>query len=334
MSSLKRLTDVGLAHTHTWHTLPSFPAGSLAEVLAFDAPNTWALKERETLGTPQLIQIDTGNEGPIQVKGTLPLLENSSHVLLFLVSQFGNDTPSGAGDPYTHEMIWQDVAGACYIGAAWEPGTDYKNIPSFSLDDVTMNNADGLWNLEFTGIGDQIDDGTSATLSIATQPTTSLYLTYPNTTLRLNTEGSGALASPADVVEVSNMSVKFARPKESTHVCGSGNITAPTEGAMPFIELTFEIPEVNTLGEALIAAYVSGATYKGDITITGSTADRGLVINFPSLRVTEAVSSINDPVQKVSVKMKALQAAAAPTGMDQVVTYLTYKCSTAASPIA
>jgi len=262
--------------------------------------------------------------------------ENGYIPLLLMAMHYANDTLAGAGDPYTHTMIFQEVS-PYFFGIVFEAADRYKALPSAMIDGITetYEGDAGVLTFAITAKGTTISIVTSASLTYATAKTKSQPFLMKNTTLWMNAQSGGALSSTNEI-EVTDLVITRPRPPATLHATGNTVISQPIKGDFPEQTVTFKIPLTSaaqkTAAETLYDAYIAETLQKMEITNSGTTANRVRKVYEPQVKLTKVDEPTEDVIACV-VEARLEVAAAAPTGMTQTASYMTWKCDTAASPL-
>ncbi len=241
------------------------------------------------------------------------------------VYTFTADTPEvGVGQ---HKFTLDPVMGSIFHTVAWDEGEEIKAVNSARIISGTFSYADGL-NLDVNYMGDKVS---------LTGWTTPLNVTYPsegksifklsNAQVLINNEGDGALGS-SDKLYPSGIDITITRGFEGLAVtAGNDTIAEPIEKTAPAIEMTLTFPKKETATAAYFNAFNNRdfkkmqITFTGD-TITGKTAPSKIVFNFPRVFMMEAPDYAQDTPIPTTIKLKALKATVAPTGMTETVPFI------------
>lgn len=286
-------------------------------------------------GFPLPMCVAQGPEKPAELKFTIWAHEDSLNALMLLCMIYGNNTPTGAGDPYTHTGIWQDVAEYMFTWGN-ENGDQEFRIPTAMLDNLTFKFDTGanvvVFESSAKGNKLEISADTTSIFATSTLKTCTAPFSMHGTTLWINTQSGGAL-SGSDAASVIDLQLEMPRPSDAVHVTGSSYIIQPKQGAVPERKLTFKIPHKDAMAKTLYTAYLAKTAQKALITCSGTSANRELKLFEPIGWITKCSNPDNDVIA-TEVELLLGKATAAPTGMAQASPYFIWKTNVAISPIA
>lgn len=271
-----------------------------------------------------------GNDIALTPTWKLIPYEDDQATLTFLAAMLGSDTVTGVSDPYTHTMAMTETSGI-FFSLHWEEGTETKRIPSAKLTGLSFHQNDqGIFEMDLAATGNTSD--ASGNVSSTTWKSEDNPFLFRNATFRINDQSGAALGS-GDEIAVSDIKVDINRPSTTTYVTGGTSILEPAEGPFPEVLVEVTIPQKSADSVTLYTAWAAETKQKGDIVITGSSADRQLDLIFPQLKI-ESVENAHDEVIPTVVKMRGQVADSNPTGMDDCETYAVWKTDVSTSPIA
>ena len=251
-----------------------------------------------------------GNDSPFEFSWSSILYEDDWATLFLLAMMHGNNTVTGAGDPYTHTMIAQDESGYFFTFRG-EESSEIKSTASAVLlsADLVFEEGEGVWKLDCTGRG--LPPAVEGAVSSLTYKSLTNPFLKQNTVLRINDQSGDALDSD-DAIGVSNLAIRMARPADAKHVTGSVNYAQFKGGEFPEWILEFTIPHKSADSIAMYADW-AGTYNKADITLTGNT-NRELLLQYPQVYI-ESVVNRHEEVLATDVRCRLQKAISAPTGM-------------------
>ncbi len=136
----------------------------------------------------------------------------------FLTNLIGDDTQSGAGDPWTHTMTYQPESALAGITLGIEinnTANGIQEVSSLKVTGYTFEPDGGFWNFNVTTLGTSWDkagdatfDGTAA--DTVTYSSSAQRMRYRANQLRINGD-SGALDANDVIADARNMSIALSR---------------------------------------------------------------------------------------------------------------------------
>lgn len=331
MSVIERLNVYGIAEGATWGTAVTVGVNNGIYFQSFDG---FPMDSDQTVdkgaGMGQESNSVTGNDKPVEPSFVIWPYENDHTALFILALIMGADAITGAGDPYTHAMAFQDESGK-FVSIIGQEGTETKTIPSAVLQTLEITpNSTGI--IEFKGKF----HGNTVTVAGATGSVTykanELPFLFKNLVMRINDQ-SGAGLAVGDAIEISDFKISIARPSKGDIVTGATTISAPNEGEFPTFLLEFKIPAKTADSVSLYTDYRAGTLKKLDMTFSGSGATRELLLDAPQVKL-ESVSNPHDDVISTTVMARLQKASAAPTGMTATVPTFAWQNDESASVLA
>lgn len=316
-SILKRITLWALKIGSTYGTAPTFGAGDGLRANALGGiqqepniiPDVTAGQQLETnahIGIDKTPQVTV--QGPVQ--------ENDPVMMTMLAAIFGDDTVTGGSDPYSHTMNWQ-VESNQFFCVSKQEGDEVKTCPSVTANSLEISfDGNGILQFNMTGTGNRIVTSAAGSLDTVTFPAVSNVYKLSSTVFRINAQSGDALDSD-DALEVADLVIRPERATDTVIVAGADAIAQPKEGAYPSFMVSFTIPRKNAMSKTLHAAMLAGTRMKADLTITGTTANRKLVLTLPQLQI-ETCTNPDADVIATNVTMRAQKAGSAPTGMTGI----------------
>lgn len=324
-SVLKRMLKIAVAKATEWGTAEAVGAGDGLRALTIS-------------GMDRQINIAPDHSAGQQFEGfahvgidvtpnpayTVLINENDDVAMLALAAILGDDVVSGGSDPYTHTMPFEDE-GAVFLSLYRQEGDEVKACASFKPTSVEQSfDGNGILQFSVSGIGNKITTAAADACDTVTFPTRSTAYTMDDTVFRINAQAGDALDAD-DAVEVADLVVTFGRESDTVLVTGGDAIVEPKDGAYPTCMMTFRIPRKNAMSKTLYTGMGAGTMFKGDITISGSSASRELLEQFPQLQV-ESCSNPDNDVIYTEVTLRGQKASAAPTGMTATKPTVAWKC--------
>jgi len=167
----------------------------------------------------------------------------------------------------------------------------------------------------------------AASFTSVTFPTEALVINFNDLVVRTNVASAGALASPTDVIKISDFTFAFTRPMEGDPVNNTdGTDDIPLATGFPETTLTLSFPSLLAANDALLSAAPiiladhAPTYYKADLVFTGpdnAGTTREFILELPRLKIMNPEALGAGPHQKVPVKVefKAYRSAVVPTGM-------------------
>jgi hypothetical protein len=287
-------------------------------------------------GQGLVLQSVHGPDMPNSPNFTIWANEADFVALLITAMHYANDTKTGAGDPYTHTMVFQEVS-PYFFGIVYEEANRVKSLSSAMIDGITetYEGDAGVLTFNITSKGTTILTVAASTLTYATAKAKSTPFLMKNTTLWMNNQAGGALSS-SEEVEVTDLIITRPRPAATLHATGNSVISQPLQGDVPEQTVTFKIPLTSaaqiTFAETLYDAYIAETLQKMEITNSGTSADRERKILEPQVKLTK-VDQPQEDVIPCEVEARFEVAATNPTGMANTASYLTWKNDIDASPL-
>lgn len=232
---------------------------------------------------------------------------------------------------YNHEIVLDTVMSSFFHTIAWDEGDEIKAVNSSRFVSGTFNYADGL-NLDVNYLGDQVSVAGWSNLDTVTYPSVDQgVFKLSGATVQINAEGGAALGS-GDELKPSGIDIAITRGFEALPVtAGSNTITEPIEKTAPVVEVTLNFPKKESETAAFLAAFNNRDYKKMMITFDSgdqigvSGANYEIAFYFPRVFLMEAPDYGQDTPLPTTVKLKALLATSAPTGMDHGVPYIVMK---------
>lgn len=282
--------------------------------------------------------IDNGNEA---VQPTLGYNYRYTGALQRLLAYaIGGDSAAQVGATADYDHTMDVVAKPALFGTvAMNDGVGIREIPSFQPGGfVLRGQSGGFWEIEFTGIGDQVyytGDGslTNSSLSSATATSDILKASFGETEFLVNDESAGALSSPTDRVCPNAVELSFQRNLVPDFTaCGgtSGgsawHTQAPRHDGQLTATLKLDFPEFTSQQD--IIDFRDGTYKKLSMTITGpATGEDSQTYtstwSFPSAKIMDVETPTNGSGLIVqSVTFELTQADSAPTGMSGITDIL------------
>lgn len=328
MSLIQRENKVGMAKGATWGTAVEPSTGNGLFVKAHTPPKG----ARKIVTNEDEFGRGMATEGQVleyeAQSGSMSLRLYWEGLEPIMASLLGDYTGTGTGPDYVHTFKLATVAGGVFHTIAWEEGDEIKAVNSATIVSGTFAYADGL-NLDVNYLGDKV--------AVTSGWTSPLGVTYPsadkgifklsNAVVYVNAADGAAFVN-GDKLYPSGIDIAITRGFEGLAVtAGSETITEPIEKTAPTVELTLTFPKKETATAAFLDAFTNREYKKVRVKYTspeeiatGKFYD--IEFNFPKMFIMEAPDFAADSPIPTTIKMKALLATAAPTGMTQAVPYI------------
>lgn len=238
----------------------------------------------------------------------------------------------GTGGYYHHSITFNETPNAKYLTVAdmvttasvIEHVTAICTKATLSTDNVPNYLAMGLEFLS-NSLTVQSATNTVATMVNATAEDTDRVVVQHASTIRMNTQSGGALASTANDIPITGLTLELARPQEFTReIKGSAGLGAPrTASDVPFIgSLTVTFRNIADVGQ--IIDFQAGKEWKADFKVASSASSNKFIeVNLPRMKVVEApqIDLSNPGNNPFTVKFELLVAASNPTSMISTYPY-------------
>ena len=335
MSDYRRNNKYAFAEGSTWGTAVSL--GALDGFYPQEGIDGGYLEYANAIdrgaGQGQECNSQLGNQLERDISMDLWAYENDNKALQILAGFFGEDTVTGAADPYSHAGDFQNESGK-FFTFGFDEANNVQIIPSAKITDLTlMHDQDGILHFDVSAKADTVAVGGGTALDTVTYKAISQAFRLQDFVLRMNAQSGDALDAD-DKVGVVDFNVNLTRAVETFVTSNGSKISEPTEGAFPENIITFTIPLLSdTLAGTLESAYKNETAFKCDATWGGSTADRELVIEFPQIIITK-FEKPQDEVTPAIIEARIQKASAAPTGMTSEYMNYAWKCDESASVLA
>ena len=326
MSLLKRENGIGFKKATTWDT-PLEPSTNNGLVLKEHTP---PVNAREVFKNdnefdkdlPTLQQLD--NFEPAEGNFVAPFYYEGVEELLAAI--FGIYTSSAATDGINHDFEFDPAISGIFHTYAWDEGDEVKAVPTAVLKGLKLS-YDGGFDLECNYMGPRV--------SIAGGYATPLGLTYKTTgvdkfkllqaTVWLN-DNDGSDFADGDKLCINNLEIDIQRGFEAQpHCAGNSSILEPKEITAPTFEVTLNFPKKDTANKTYHGDFSAGTKKKMKIQFLGPTIGGTdfytFTLSLPLLTIMEAPEYSQDSPIPTTVKFNILKAAAAPTGMTEIVPY-------------
>ena len=245
-----------------------------------------------------------------------------------LANLIGDDTQSGAGDPWTHTFNYQAESALVGLTLGIEinnTANGIQEVSSLKVTGVTLEPDGGFWNFNVTTLGTTWDKAGDATFNgtaadNVTYSSSAQRMRYKANQLRIN-DDAGALDSNDVISDARNMSIAFSRDYDPNDDClKSASTGADLVRAEPLdngngIIGTFQYDQKT----ADLALYTNqfGQDFKADVIMSETV---GTAHSF-TLEMTDLVMmEPNVALERgqripMSHNYEMAQPAAAPTGM-------------------
>lgn len=339
MSKENRRNTFATAKGATWDTAPSFGANSVMY------PQSISGLERDIVNVPNqgagfgfIKNSVQGPDNPVMPNFSLELYETDFPTLLYTAVFFGDDTVTGAADPYTHTMEMQETSDY-FVSLGYEVASENRIVTSAIIESITETYEGDAGILTHAYVLKGTKSHTAGSiLGSATAKTFASPFLMKNTTLWINNQAEGAL-DYTNEIEVTDLQISMTRPSDSIHATGNSVIMQPIQGAFPEMTISFKIPlnESSTYNptesQNLYDDFVAGTAKKIEITNSGTTSDRERKLYLPEIFLTN-VTEPTDETITVNVEGRIQVADSNPTGMAATVPYIVWKTDVTTSPIA
>lgn len=233
----------------------------------------------------------------------------------------GAEAQTGVG-PYVKTYSLEKCLTGKFVTLSWDEETQVKSLDSASLNMLTLSIDGGLrWSADFMGNKTTDQSGWTVPSGVTYPSSGKKYFLLKQAVCRINDESDAALAV-GDVVEITDF----------TYVIKRGHVPAEPQSGQDY---TDEPPENNSVeitgtltfrtksvqNRDFFADYSADTHKKMDIIFTGA-SPYVLAINTPKFYLNEAPVYDFDSPTPVTLTFKVLDAAAAPTGMDETTPYI------------
>ena len=332
MSLIQRENEVGMVKGGTWGTAVRPGAGNGLYVKGHTPPKgaRKVITNEDEFGrgmasSAELLEYEA-QSGSMSMRVYSEGLEGIVASLMGIYG-FTADTPEVGVNQ--HKFKLDTVMDSIFHTIAWEEGDEIKAVNSARLVSGTFSYADGL-NLDTNYLGDVVSiPGWTGALGVDYPSEGKSIFKLSNAEVLINDESDVALDPGSHKLYPSGVDIAVTRGFEGLAVtAGSDTISEPIEKTAPVIEVTLNFPKKETDTAAYFAAFNSRdfkklqVSFLGD-TISGKTAQYQITFDFPRLFLTEAPDYAQDTPIPTTIKLKALLADAAPTGMTEAVPYIT-----------
>lgn len=338
MSLIQRENKVGMTKGATWGTAVEPGAGAGLYVKAHTPPKG----ARKIVTNEDEFGRGMASEGQVlefeAQSGSMSLRvywEGLEPIIASLMGIYSSTEPEAG--IVKHKFKMSPVMESLFHTVAWEEGDEIKAVNSARVISGNFTYADGL-NLDVNYMGDKISvTGWSSPLGVTYPSEGKGIFKLSNAVVYINA-ADGADFTGDDKLYPSGIDIAVTRGFEALPItAGSESIVEPIEKTAPAYEITLTFPKK----EADTAAYLDAFTnreykkvkvqYVGD-EIAGSAGSLTyeLEFNFPKMFIMEAPDFAADSPIPTTIKLKALMASAAPTGMDEAVPYFTLQNKVAA----
>ncbi|MCP5046983.1 MAG: hypothetical protein GY940_07405 [bacterium] len=249
-----------------------------------------------------------------------------------------NSALVGVGDGVKHTATLDTEMDSIFHTIAWDEGSEIKTVNSARIVSGTFSYQDGL-NLDINYLGDKVQtqSGWTNWQNNVSYPSEGKGIfKLSNAVVKINDAGGAGLAD-GDKLYPSAIDIAITRGFEGLPVtAGNDTISEPVEKAAPMVEITLTFPKKETATAAYLAAF-NNRTFKKmsilfqeDALPTDGALNYELQFEFPKLLVMEAPDFAQDTPIPTTIKLKALKAAAAPTGMTVTIPTVTIQNEAAA----
>jgi hypothetical protein len=330
MSIIKRENGIGMALADTWGT-PVIPAaGEGLFVITHSTPRG----DVDQVTNEDEFNVDMATavypmEFP-EASGSMTIrhyFEGLERLWAAFFGYYAAGTPPESG-VVKHEFRWNPVIGSIFFTIGWEEGDETKIVQSAKIKSGKIY-FDGGLKMDIAYGGDKVkvlsdSEGSLSSLSYPSDGKGIFKLLH--TTVWANAQ-AGADFADGDILDVNGISIEPARGYESQPVTsGKDAIGEHLEPGTPLFTITLNFPKKSSQNESFISAHQLGTLKKLRIkmegpVISGKASKYTLNIDVPMARISEAPEYSQDSPIPTSVKFTAMRAAAAPTGMAEVLPF-------------
>lgn len=323
MSLIQRENTVGMKKGSTWGTAVQPVSGNGLFVKSHTPPKgarKIVTNEDEFgrgMATAGEVLEYEAQSGSMSLRCYAEGLEHIIASLMGLYSFTGDfETDSGVNQ---HLFKLDTVLDSYFHTIAWDEGDEIKSVNSAKIISGTFAYADGL-NLDVNYMGDLVSVATGWGTSLgADAPDGKSIFKLSNASVKINGFDDAALGT-GDELNPSGISIAVTRGFEALAVtAGNDGISEPIEKTAPVVEVTLNFPKKETATKAYLSAFQDRDYKKMSIEFTGESVGTShnykLTFDFPKMLVAEAPDFAQDTPIPTTIKLKALKADAAPTGM-------------------
>ncbi|MCP5107852.1 MAG: hypothetical protein GY950_30975 [bacterium] len=332
MSLIQRENKVGISKGATWGTLVDPFNGTGLYVKAHTPPKG----ARKIVTNEDEFGRGMASEGQVleyeAQSGSMSCRlyhEGLEHLMASMMGAYAGSEEE-AGITYQHKFVLEPVASGLFHSVAWEEGDEIKAVNSATIVSGTFGYADGL-NLDVNYLGDIVSvSGLASPLGVSYPSEGKGIFKLSQASVKINDAGDEAFGG-GHTFYPSGIDIAVTRGFEGLPVvAGSDTIIEPIEKTAPTVEVTLTFPKKETSTATFLTAFTS-RTYKkmqisyvgDDVTGTLTNQKYQVEFNFPKMFIMEAPDFAADSPIPTTIKLKALLASAAPSGiMDYMVPYV------------
>jgi hypothetical protein len=274
---------------------------------------------------------DLGPVGPVDFGPEFALQYELGAIGRWVAAIFGTagaPVMQGAGPAYLHMFQYADAVthfftvGVERPGAIWEVASAMPFKLNLKLADARIG---GAITLRGNTLINDSAVNTATQMDALTYAERGKRIHFSHGKFLMNVQVDGALADPADKLEISDFELNLERSIDSLHVAGGANLALPVEGDFPKNTLKIVLPRASAANLAYLSTFQALTAQKASLVFTGpliaDTYYYQVALYFPRLRFAGPPDVPLEPVLKNTLTFEIEAAAAAPTGMDYARPY-------------
>jgi len=327
MSLFKRENGIGLAKASAWGT-PVIPgAGEGIFVITHTPPKGDVnLVDNSDEFDHDMATAVYPMEYP-EASGSMSArfyFEGLERILAAFFGYYNEGTPPESG-VVRHEFRWNPVIGSIFFSIGWDEGSEVKLVPSAKIKSGKIYFDSGAKiDLNYGGTKVTPESDSSGSLGLTYPSTGKGIFKLLHTTIWANAQ-AGADFADGDKLFPNGIAIEPIRGYQALPVvAGADAIGEHLESDTPEFLITLNFPKKDSTNEAFISDYQLGNLKKLRIkmegpAITGKTSKYTFFIEIPMAMIVEAPEYSQDSPEPVTVKLKAMRPAAAPTGMTELL---------------
>lgn len=253
--------------------------------------------------TPLAEEGDLGNIEPIDFTPEFFLRYDPGAIGVLLALLWGTaGNPVAAGNGWRHSFLWAEENYGLFSTVAVERRDKIFEIPSAKSHSFDLSIADGFVRGTIGLRGNTlVNTGTeneAAEMDALTYANRGLRIKFSDLLAYLTYQSNGSNPDQTTAIEISDISMHFERPHDSSYQAGSQSIIEPAENAQPIMTVTLTFPRMNTINDPYFADFIAETEKKACFWFHGPVLQGAQLYEFdfyfPRLRVINVEYPFDD----------------------------------------